>query len=114
MKVKSEKPERKFTQYLTNWKEQKNWKFNKNIQIFILTNIFNHEKINDSNYPLALEYVNSVKGGSRIKTRATAKLIIKNYKMQQSTETTQEEKGVISEINYKRAKKIKKMLKEIQ
>lgn len=63
----------KALRYLKTWMEDRsNWKFEKCRQIWLLHNAYDVERISETNFPLLLEYMTSIRGAMRDKTVAEA------------------------------------------
>jgi hypothetical protein len=99
-------------EYLSNWERKDSipWKFNKVLQAWALTNVFEKEKINSAAFKQLCPYLKTVQGGAKTRLLEEANQILS--KAESQIDGAEEEEGGVSEKVLKRAIKLKKLLED--
>lgn len=101
-------------EYLSNWERRESipWKFNKVLQAWALSNVFDKEKISSSTFKQLSPYLKSVQGGARTRLLEEINKVISDAESQVEEGAEGAGEGGISEKTLKRAIKLKKLLDE--
>ncbi|XP_069701161.1 protein cholesin [Periplaneta americana] len=109
--------------YLKKWHEDRqNWKFEKLRQIWLLQNMFEAEKIPDSDFDVLVNYISSIRGQAKQTVTEKAMKVIKTREKwteltQQGLEeeeiATQVPDGNVTEEIYERARSILQSIEDV-
>lgn len=93
-------------EYLNKWKGDRDlWKFEKRKQIYIQTNCFEPNRVQDDDWTVCLEYLEGSKGKSREALIASAEKLIGEI-----DESQDQQQDVAKNIKYNRARDLLQML----
>lgn len=102
----AEKEKQRNAEYLQKWKHSRDsWKFEKLRQISIQQTMFEHDKLSDDVWPLALEYLAGSKGAAKDKIVKLANDAIEEEdKRAEQQETDEERQLILNSVKYQRAR----------
>ncbi|KAK3237490.1 hypothetical protein CYMTET_52438 [Cymbomonas tetramitiformis] len=99
LKIRAVKDLKEPISYLTLWKSTRAaWKFNKNLQNWLLSNMYDETKLDDKIFSIMLEYCKDLKGSARTWTKNDAEVVVAH-----SAEMSSDEEGEESEEHAREA-----------
>lgn len=101
-----EKEKQRISEYLKKWKYARDsWKFEKLRQISIQQSMFECDKLDDSVWPLALEYLAGSKGYAKDTIVKLANDVIEEVdKKCEEQETEEDKQSIFNSVKYQRAR----------
>mmetsp|Transcript_20850 Transcript_20850/g.34889 ORF Transcript_20850/g.34889 Transcript_20850/m.34889 type:complete len:220 (-) Transcript_20850:215-874(-) len=111
LKIRALKDPKDPAEYLETWKSnKKEWKFNKNLQNWLLTNVYDESKVDKGTFKLMLKYCADMKGAAREWAMADARLVVERADSvaKQAEDQTEEKRREAAERESDRMKARKK------